>query len=173
LWVVPSARRPCWWWGQIRTGDLPLAKPDRAGSLPAERVNGAGRGRPGAVRGCPLGTGRDCCKWHGSGTTDEDDVPRAWRRRNQLDRRVRPDPGDACLVAKGPSGPAAADGWDSNPLPRRFNRRGYRGEGAVACGFFLPAVTARVQPEPAVPDAMRTQRGPGGPAPQRGPYSPA
>jgi hypothetical protein len=62
-------------------------------------------------------------------------------------------------------------GWDSKPLPRRFHRRGYRGEGAVACGFFLPAVTARARPRPAVPDAMRTQRGPGGPAPQRRPYS--
>jgi hypothetical protein len=37
--------------------------------------------------------------------------------------------------------------------------------------WFLPVGTARARRRPAVPDAMRTQRGPGGPAPQRGPYS--
>ena len=37
-------------------------------------TNGAGHSHRGIVRGCPLGTGRDCCEWHGSGTADEDDV---------------------------------------------------------------------------------------------------
>src|SRR5215216_2869542 len=58
LWVVPSARRPSWWWDrQIRTGDLLLAKPDRALLSPVKMGNGAGRGRLGVVRGCLLGTG--------------------------------------------------------------------------------------------------------------------
>jgi hypothetical protein len=35
---------------------------------------GAGRGCHGVVRGCPLGTGQDCCEWHDSGTAVEDDV---------------------------------------------------------------------------------------------------
>jgi hypothetical protein len=30
--------------------------------------SGAGRGRRGVVRGCPLGTDHDRCEWHGSGT---------------------------------------------------------------------------------------------------------
>jgi hypothetical protein len=47
----------------------PAPKPDRAGSSPAKAGKGAGRGRIGIVRGCPLGTGQDCCGmarwWHG------------------------------------------------------------------------------------------------------------
>ena len=54
----------------------PACKPDRAGSLPAERVNGAGRGRPGAVRGCLPGTSHVCCEWARCGTVDENnDAP--------------------------------------------------------------------------------------------------
>jgi hypothetical protein len=53
--------------------DYLLAKPDRAGSSPAKIGNGAGPGRWGTVRGCPLGTGPDRCEWHGSGTAGEDD----------------------------------------------------------------------------------------------------
>jgi hypothetical protein len=41
----------------------PACKASRAGSLPAEGVNGAGRGRPGAVRGCLPGTSHVCCEW--------------------------------------------------------------------------------------------------------------
>jgi hypothetical protein len=92
-------------------GDPLLAKPDRAGLLPATIENGAGRGRCGVVRGCPLRTGRDRCEWHGSGTPDEDDVRRARKSRHQLDRRVRPDPGDTRLVGKGRRRPAAAGRW--------------------------------------------------------------
>jgi hypothetical protein len=51
-----------------------LAKPDRAGSLPGQATNGADHGHRVVVRGCPLGTGRDCCEWHGSGTVDKDYV---------------------------------------------------------------------------------------------------
>jgi hypothetical protein len=50
-----------------------LPKPVRAGSLAAETVNDAGRGRHGVVRGCPLGTGQDCYEWQASGTAGEDD----------------------------------------------------------------------------------------------------
>jgi hypothetical protein len=88
-----------------------LPKPDRAGLLPATIENGAGRGRCGVVRGCPLGTGWDRCEWHGSGTADEDDVRRARKSGHQLDRRVRPDPGDTRLVGKGRRRPAAAGRW--------------------------------------------------------------
>ena len=41
----------------------------------------------------------------------------AWQFRQQLDRRVRLDPGDACLVGKG-HWPAAGFGLDSKPPPR-------------------------------------------------------
>jgi len=41
--------------------------------------------------------------------------------------------------------------WDSNPPPPCFISRAPGHEGAPSCGLFLPVVTARVQPEPAVP----------------------
>jgi hypothetical protein len=56
-----------------------LPKPDRAGSLPAETVNCAGRGRCGVVPGCPLGTGHDRCDWHASGMAGVDDPGTPWR----------------------------------------------------------------------------------------------
>jgi hypothetical protein len=55
-------------------GDHLFAKPDRAGSLPAERVSGAGRGRPGAVGGCLPRTSHVCCEWHACGTVDENEM---------------------------------------------------------------------------------------------------
>ena len=116
-----------------RPSDHLLPKPDRAGLPPATIENGAGRGRCGVVRGCPLGTGRDRCEWHGSGTADEDDVRRARKSRHQLDRRVRPDPGDTRLVGKGRRRPAAAGRWDSKPPPRWPGDRGQEREGAGTC----------------------------------------
>jgi len=61
--------------------------------------------------------------------------------------------------------------WDSNPPPPCFISHAPGRAGAPSCGLFLPVVTARARRRPAVPDGMRTQRVPGGPAPQRGPYS--
>ena len=90
--------------------------------------NGAGRGRCGVVCGCPLRTGRDRCEWHGSGTADEDDVRRARKSRHQLDRRVRPDPGDHRLVGKGRRRPAAAGRWIRSRL--HAGDRGQEREGA-------------------------------------------
>jgi hypothetical protein len=83
-------------------------------------TNGAGDSHRGIVRACPLGTDRDCCEWHGSGTADEDDVRRAWQRGHQLDRKVRPVPETACIVGKGRR-PAAAVRWHSNPITARRN----------------------------------------------------
>ena len=54
-----------------RATDPLLPKPDRAGAPPAETMNSSGRGHGGIVRGCPLGTGQDCCEWHASGTAGE------------------------------------------------------------------------------------------------------
>jgi hypothetical protein len=136
-----------------------LPKPDRAGLPPATIENGAGRGRCGVVRGCPLGTGRDRCEWHGSGTADEDDVRKARKSRHQLDRRVRPDPADTCLVGKGRRRPAAAVRWDSKPPPR-CGGRGRGREGAATCDWFVPVVTVGVRRCPQIPDAVRTQNGP-------------
>jgi hypothetical protein len=60
---------------------FPAPKPDRAGSSPAKEGSRAGGGRRGVVRGCPLGTGQDCCDWHVGGTAGENDDAHAWRRR--------------------------------------------------------------------------------------------
>jgi hypothetical protein len=51
--------------------------------------------------------------------------------------------------------------WDSNPVPCCSAGRGRGGEGRVTCDSGSPDVTARARGEPAVTDAMRTQRGPG------------
>jgi hypothetical protein len=58
----------------MQTLDPLLAKPDRAGLSPGQTTNGTDHGHRGIVRGCPLGTGHDCCEWHGSGTADEDEL---------------------------------------------------------------------------------------------------
>ena len=85
---------------QVRADPLP-PKPDRPSWSPATAGNGGGRGRGGVVRDRPLGTSQDRCERHGSGTVGEDDVREAWPCGHQLDRRVRLDPSDACLVGKG------------------------------------------------------------------------
>ena len=56
---------------------------------------------------------------------------------------------------------AAASKWDSNPAPGCFAVRGRSGGPPVTCDSDLPTVTARARQEPAVSDAVRTQRGPG------------
>ena len=69
-----------------------LAKLVRTGSLPGQVTKGAGHGHRVIVRGYPLGTGGDCCEWHGSGTADEDDLARslAMAATNLTGGRARP-----------------------------------------------------------------------------------
>jgi hypothetical protein len=55
-----------------RSTDPLLAKPDRAGALPAETVNSPGHGQDGVVRECPLATDQDCCEWQACGTAGGD-----------------------------------------------------------------------------------------------------
>jgi hypothetical protein len=49
----------------------------------------------------------------------------------------------------------------SNPVPPCFAVRGSRDECRVTCDSRTPAVTASVRLRPPLPDAVRTQRGPG------------
>jgi hypothetical protein len=51
--------------------------------------------------------------------------------------------------------------WDSNPAPACFAVQGRSTECLVTCDSSIPAVTARARQGPAVPDAVRTQHGPG------------
>jgi hypothetical protein len=93
---------------------------------------------------CPwlsASTGRDRCEWHGSGTAD--DVRRARKSRHQLDRTVRPDPGDTRLVGKGRRRLAAAGRWDSKPPPRWPGDRGQEREGAATRDGRLARVARR------------------------------
>jgi hypothetical protein len=87
-------------WPQLKSSDSLLPKPDRAGSLPRELVNGAGRGRRWVVRGCPLETGQDRCEWHGSGTAGENDDAHTYERRLSGDCGARPVQADHLLVGK-------------------------------------------------------------------------
>jgi hypothetical protein len=108
--VAGSGRRPVRHRGDdgTRTHDPLLAKPDRGRSLPGRMTDGAGRGHRGLVRGCPLRTDRDCCEWHGSGTSDEDDVRAAGSVGISSTVAQGPSPADVCLVGKPPFGGAAA-----------------------------------------------------------------
>jgi hypothetical protein len=124
-------------------------------------VNRAGRGCWRVVRGCPLGTGQDCCEWHASGTAGEDNVHGAWQCRHQLDRKVGLDPGDACVVGKGRR-PAAEITWGSNPPSCHSAPRGSARECTVTCDSCMPAVTVRAHQRLAVPGAVRIQHGPSG-----------
>jgi len=84
-------------------------------------------------------------------------MARAWQRWHQLGGKVRPVLGDVCLVGKGRR-PAAAVGWDSKPLPRRFGGRGPRLECLMTWGSCIPALTARAGEDrrgPAVPMPCR------------------
>jgi hypothetical protein len=51
--------------------------------------------------------------------------------------------------------------WDSNPAPASFAVRGRSADRRVTCDARSPTLTARARTGPAVPDAVRTQRGPG------------
>jgi hypothetical protein len=83
-----------------RPHDPLLAKPVRAGSSPGEAVNGAGHGRCGVVRGCPLATGQDSCEWHACGTAGSTRMASGCRRRLQMSRRRGPPWMTDCLVGK-------------------------------------------------------------------------
>jgi hypothetical protein len=65
-------------------------------------------------RDCPLDTARALSIWHVGGTAGENHDARAWRRRLQLGRRVRPDLGDQLprwqVVGDGAAGPSQAPG---------------------------------------------------------------
>jgi hypothetical protein len=51
--------------------------------------------------------------------------------------------------------------WDSNPAPGCFAVQGRDGERPLTCDAGSPTLTASARRGPAVPDAVRTQRGPG------------
>jgi hypothetical protein len=72
---------------------------------PPPQVSGVRPAQPPSPsdRDYPLDTAGDRCLWHVGGTAGTNDDARAWRRL-RLGRRVRPGPGDRCLVGKGPEG---------------------------------------------------------------------
>jgi hypothetical protein len=74
--------------------------------------------------------------------------------------QVRPVLGDHLPRGQAAKGGAAVVGWDSNPAPPCFAGRGRSGGRRVTCDSRSPGVTARARPGPAVPGAVRTQRGP-------------
>jgi hypothetical protein len=91
-----------------RRTDPQLAKPARAGSLPAEAGNGAGQGYLAVVRGCPLGTGQDRREWHASGTAGEGNPARTCRRRAPGRPKGGPPHGDPCSLASRRDGAAVS-----------------------------------------------------------------
>jgi hypothetical protein len=62
----------------------------------------AGRGHRGVVRGCPLGTGQDCCEWHDSGTADEHDRGSGLAVMAPARAMARPVQGNTSLIGKLP-----------------------------------------------------------------------
>jgi hypothetical protein len=77
-----------------------LPKPVRAGLSPGKVGNDPAHACHSVVRGCPLGSERDRCEWHASGTAGEDDLGAPWRRWLYPDRRVRPVLGAHRVVGK-------------------------------------------------------------------------
>jgi hypothetical protein len=65
-----------------------------------------------------------------------------------------------CLVGKGRRPTAAVGVRGSNPVQCCCTVRGRSGGRPVTCDSYSPAVTARAHRRPAVPGAMRIQRGP-------------
>jgi hypothetical protein len=111
-------------------------------------------------RCCPYGTVRDRCYGHAEGKAGEDEAGPVSRRWPQAQPEVETRPGrPACFVGKG-GRPAAVGLRSSNPPPQYRSGRGPGREDALACGSSMPVVTAHVRRQPAVPDAVRTQRGP-------------
>jgi hypothetical protein len=55
---------------------------------------------------------------------------------------------------------------DSKPPPPQLSGRGLRRAKPLTCGSYSPTATARARRGPAVPDAVRTQHGPGRGAPR-------
>jgi hypothetical protein len=112
---------------------------------------------PGAP-GSPLRSSDGVCQGHGRREP-------AWLGPggdgHQLGRRVRPCLGDHLPRWQGDRLAAA---WvrGSNPPSPRSSVRGRRCECPLTWDSCIPAVTARARPGPAVSDAVRTQRGPGG-----------
>jgi hypothetical protein len=156
---------------------LLVGKPPRSGAAAAKPTTPACKARSGSpvtcegrerrrsralgpVRGCPLGTGQDCCEWHASGTAGEDDVHGAWQCRHQLDGKVKFDPGDACPVGRGRR-PTAEVTWGSKPLPSCASCRGPGMKSQTTCDSGVPALPARARRGPVVSDGARTQHGPG------------
>jgi hypothetical protein len=68
----------------------------------------AGPGHLCVVRGCPLGTGHDCCEWHASGTAAESDVFAPGGDGFRFAQTVRPVLGDPPRRGQEPEGLAAA-----------------------------------------------------------------
>jgi len=71
-------------------------------------TDGTDHSQLGIARGCPLKTGRNSCEWHGSGTTDEDEVRATGSVAISSTVAQGPSPADAGLVGKPPFQGAAA-----------------------------------------------------------------
>jgi hypothetical protein len=97
--------------------------------------SGAGRGRRGVVRGCPLGTDHDRCEWHGTGTARGQPwyACRCWVHLGQRVRAVRGNHGCSMPAELGSSRPESRGGSTC-----RFSRRPRLGTLSrhLYCGHF-------------------------------------
>ena len=85
----------------------------------------------------------------------------SWRQQSPAQVMGEPPRPATCLVRKGQHAHAGRWVRDSNPAPGCFAVQGRGGGCLVTCDCRSPTVTARDHRGPAVPDAVRTQRGPG------------
>jgi hypothetical protein len=135
-----------WWDRQIRTGDLLLAKPDRAGSSPATAGNDAGRARRGIVRDNPLGPVGTAVNGTVVARPARTTNVGTLRRWLQLSQRVRSVLGDHCIVARARRGSrqvaeryqlrSPTPLWRYVPVGRELRRPAKRPERwtcAIAC----------------------------------------
>jgi hypothetical protein len=92
------------------TKRLPACKARSGCRPPGRMTDGAGHSQLGIVRGWPLKTGRDSWEWHGSGTTDEDNV------------RATSNAGVSSTVAQGPVTGGRRPRWQAS-IRRRGSTR--------------------------------------------------
>ena len=106
---------------------------------------------------CSIGAGGD----RGAGLWGLwDTVPADPRARPEADCLPRVSQLD-CLTSRYLQRQAMRWRWDSNPAPGCFAVPGRDGERPLTCDADSPTLTARARRGPAVPDAVRTQHGPG------------
>jgi hypothetical protein len=135
----------------------PPAAPDKR-ARPGDRLV---RGSPGGVWARDIPLYRRAVPGHRHGGTPAPCLSKPCPRRWLLDHGPRWRRNvEAARSWRHGVGARRLERWDSKPPPPCADGRGAGHEGGMTCSSEIPLVTAHGRPGPAVPGAVRTQRGP-------------